>query len=378
LLKKAFRVLIIPAGVVLSTMFGGGYASGREVATFVSGYGPWGGVLAAITLGLVFGVTLVVCFELARLFRAYEYAGFSRLLLGRAVVVYEIALMVFLYLALTVAATAAGSILEDHFGVPQLLGTAVLLVSAIALTYYGRRVVELSMTLTAGLLVALLVGLIIVVFRSEGESISSLFREEPMDWAFWQGGGRYGVLAAAAIPVIIFIARNIETRREAVASGLFAGAITALPALAFHLAFLGSYPAVLDEEVPSYAIAEAFGGPAFLDIFVIVIFILIAQTAVGVVQGLNERIDVWVLAKRGRVLGAAEHAGVSTVVLLGTVVLSTVGLVTLVASGYGLLSLVFVATFTIPVFTVGLWRTWGGGRPPVADVDRGEVQPPAS
>jgi uncharacterized membrane protein YkvI len=355
-MAKAFRVLIIPAGVVLSTMFGGGYASGREVATFVSGYGPWGGALAALTLGLVFGVTLVVCFELARLFRTYEYSGFSRLLLGRAAVVYEIALVIFLYLALTVAATAAGSILEDHFGVPQMLGTAVLMIGAIALTYYGRRVVEWSMTLTAGLLVALLAGLIIVVFRSQGESISNLFSEEPIDWAFWQGGGRYGVLAAAAIPLIIFVARNIETRREAVASALFAGAVTALPALAFHLAFMASYPSVLDEDVPSYSIAEAFGNSVFLDIFVIVIFILIAQTAVGALQGLNERVDVWSLARRGRVLGAGEHAGVSSLVLLATVALSTVGLVTLVESGYGLLSLVLVVTFTIRVYTIGLWR----------------------
>lgn len=28
------------------------------------------------------------------------------------------------------------------------------------------------------------------------------------------------------------------------------------------------------------------------------------------------------------------------------------------AAGYGLLSLVFVLTFTIPVYTVGLWRLW--------------------
>ena len=104
---------------------------------------------------------------------------------------------------------------------------------------------------------------------------------------------------------------------------------------------MASYPSVLDEDVPSYFIAETFGGPVFLDIFVIVIFILIAQTAVGALQGLNERIDVWAAA-RGRTLGAVEHAGTSTVVLLGTVALSTVGLVTLVASGYGLLSLVFV------------------------------------
>ena len=364
------RVLLVPGGVVLSTMFGGGYASGQEVATFVSGYGAWGGVLAALTLGLVFGLTLAVSFELARLFRAFEYTGFMRVLLGRGAVVYEIALVFGFILVLAVATTAGGSILEEHFGVPQVFGTVALMVGAIALTWFGRRVVEWSMTLTAGLLVALLGSLLIVVLASDGASMASAFGAEPLDWDFWQGGGRYGVLAAAFIPVIIFAARRIRTRREAVAAGMFAGALTALPALVFHLTFMASYPAILDEVAPSYAIASTYGGSLFLDVFVVIIFVLIAQTAVGVMQGLNERVDAWVAVHQNRHLRSVQRAGVSAVALLGTVVLSTLGLVTLVASGYGLLSLVFLVTFTVPLFTVGLWRVWRQGRLQDEDADR--------
>jgi uncharacterized membrane protein YkvI len=89
---KALRVLFIPAGVILSTMFGGGYGSGRETATFVSTYGPWGGVLATVIMAVVFGLILAVCLELARVFQVFEYASFSRVFLGKAAVVYEVVL----------------------------------------------------------------------------------------------------------------------------------------------------------------------------------------------------------------------------------------------------------------------------------------------
>ena len=61
---------------------------------------------------------------------------------------------------------------------------------------------------------------------------------------------------------------------------------------------------------------------------------------------------------------------VTTLVLVATVALSTLGVITLVASGYGLLSLVFVVTFTIPLFTVGVWRVLQAGRGELADPER--------
>ena len=54
--------------------------------------------------------------------------------------------------------------------------------------------------------------------------------------------------------------------------------------------------------------------------------------------------------------GREQHAGLSAVVLLLTVALSVVGVVNLVATGYGLLSIAFLFTFTIPLLTIGVWR----------------------
>jgi uncharacterized membrane protein YkvI len=351
-----FRVLLVPAGVNLSTMFGGGYASGRETATFISSYGPWGGVMATAFMAFVFGVILVVCLELARRFRAYDYASLSRVFLGPVAVVYEVTLSVGLILALGVGATAAGATLEDHFGVPRIVGTALLMVGVIALTFFGRRVIEWSMTFSAGLLLLILASLVVLVFKSASGAVFDTFASEPIENNFWQGGGLYAVLGASFFPLIIFIARGIETRREAIQVGMLAGVIVALPALAFHLSFMASYPTILDEDVPSYAIAEAYGGPVFLNIFVFVLFVLIVQTSVGILQGLIERIDGWAKPRLGRSLTPIQHASVSAVVLLLTVGLSVVGVVNLVAAGYVLLSIAFLFTFTIPVLTAGVWR----------------------
>lgn len=337
-------------------MFGGAYGSGRETVTFVSTYGPWGGVLATVVMALAFGLILAVCFEFARVFRVYEYASFSSALLKRAAVAYRVVLGVGLVLALGVGATAAGATLEDHFGVPAIVGTMLLMLAVVLLTLFGRSVIEWSMTATAGLLLAFLIGLVTVVIRSSGSIVMDTFAQEPFDSSFWQLGGLNAVLNASFLPLIMFIAVHIRTRPEAVVSGMFSGLVFALPSLALHVTFMSSYPAILDEEVPSYVMAETFGSPLFLSVFVIILFVLIVQTSVGITQGLIERVEAWSASRLGRVLTHIEHGGVAAAISIATVGLSVMGLVNLVATGYGLLSIAFLLTFTLPLLTIGVWR----------------------
>jgi uncharacterized membrane protein YkvI len=208
----------------------------------------------------------------------------------------------------------------------------------------------------------ILIGLVVIVFDSAGSEVVDAFSAESLDTDFWRLGALNGALNAAFLPLIIFIARNVETRSEAILSGMFSGVVFALPALLFHLSFMASYPFILDQDVPSYTIAEEYGGTGFLNAFVVVLFILIAQTSVGILQGLIERLDGWAVPNLGRPLTRAEHAGFSALVLIATGGLSVIGMVTLVASGYGLLSIVFVVVFTIPVLTLGVRQNRVAGR----------------
>ena len=78
------RVVLIPSAVFLSAIFGGAYGSGREIVEFMTRYGPVGGLLSIVTIALAFAGCLFLCFEIARLTRAYDYHAFGRVLLRGA------------------------------------------------------------------------------------------------------------------------------------------------------------------------------------------------------------------------------------------------------------------------------------------------------
>ena len=68
-----YRVLLIPSSVFLSVIFGGSYGSGREVMEFISKHGPTGGLISILTTFITYAIILFLCFEIDRIFRAFEY-----------------------------------------------------------------------------------------------------------------------------------------------------------------------------------------------------------------------------------------------------------------------------------------------------------------
>ena len=124
--------------------------------------------------------------------------------------------------------------------------------------------------------------------------------------------------------------------------------------LLLHVSFMGLYPSVLDEDVPSVAVADRFGGTLLLTLFVLVLYVLVVQTSVGVIQGLIERVNAALGSRDGSELSARQRAGFAVLLLASVVLMASVGLVTLVGLGYSALALVYVVAFGIPLFTVGV------------------------
>lgn len=79
-----FRVFVIPSSVFLSVVFGGSYGTGREVMEFISRHGPIGGLLSIAAVVVTYSALLFITFELARLFRRYEYRAFFEVLWGNS------------------------------------------------------------------------------------------------------------------------------------------------------------------------------------------------------------------------------------------------------------------------------------------------------
>ena len=87
----------------------------------------------------IWSLVAAVSYEVARRFQTYEYRSFFRRLLGRAWISFEICYGALLLLVLAVIGAAAGSIVEETFGLPYVTGVLGVLVAVGILVFQGAR-----------------------------------------------------------------------------------------------------------------------------------------------------------------------------------------------------------------------------------------------
>ncbi len=350
-----FRVMLIPSAVFLSVVFGGSYGTGREVMEFISRHGPLGGLVALGAVVLTYGVLLSLTFEIARRFRTYEYRSFCERLLGRGWFLYELVIMVGMVITLAVCVTAAGTMLESRLGVSQWIGSLVLLAIVFLLNYQGRKLVEKSMILSVSALFLVLAGLVYQLLGDTSEQILQRFANDTLDASSWASGAQYALVNGGFIPLLLYCAAGLRTRKDTVIAGFFAGSVAVLPGLVFHFAFMSAYPAITEERLPTYWLMEQHTTALFFNFYLLVLFVLIAQTGVGMLQGFLERLDAWMQQRRGKPLSRLGHGGVAVGMVVASMLLGSMGIIALIITGYSILAVSFILVFAVPLLTRGVW-----------------------
>jgi len=351
-----FRKYLLPGFIFQSVVIGGGYATGRELVEFFLASGPLGGVLGLLVAGLLFGLVLAVGFEFARVTGAYDYRHFCRALLGRGWVLFEIAFVMLLLLILSVIASASGELVQSNFGLPPLVGTLGLMASIALLTFWGSEAIKRVLAGWSFLLYAMYAALFFIAFRNFGDTISDVYAAAPVGEGWLKGGVLYSAYNLAVLPAVLFAIKGQASRREAIGSGLIAGLIAVIPAVLFFIAMMALYPAIGDEPVPANALMAAFNLPWLGILFQIVIFGTFIETGSALLHAVNERLEASFeeagkhLPQYGRPLVAVGILAIA--VFAG----NSLGIIDLIAKGYGFLTLVFIAVLVVPVLTIGVWR----------------------
>ncbi len=339
-----------------SVVIAGGYGTGRELAEFFLMEGPVGGLLAMAVSTLLWSLVCVVTYELARRAGTFDYRTFFKELLGPGWVVYEAAYLVFMLLILAVIAAASGSLLEETFGLPYWVGVVGIMVAVGALVLGGSQADRGGHGgLVRGSLRGLPGPLLLVLppFRGSDHLGVAGPRHRRAEWGI--AGVRYAAYNIALIPPLLFPVRHLRSRRGDSLAGILAGPIAMVPGLLFYLAMVGQYPAILDRPVPANFLLEVLGSRGFQIAFQVVLFGTLIETGAGLIHGMNERI-AHVFQERGREMPPMARPALALGLLLAGTLLAGVGLVDLIARGYGTLTWVFLVVYVVPVLTLGLWR----------------------
>ena len=169
-------------------------------------------------------------------------------------------------------------------------------------------------------------------------------------------GCKYALYNLAIAPLLLYTTRSFTSRRESLHSGVIAAVIAAVPALMFHLAFFAAYPAVLEQAVPVYWMMNALGMTTLVTVYSVMLFGTFIETGAGMLQGINDRIEVYLTEKRGAGTTRAVHATLAVCAIAISALLSLAGITTLIAKGYGTMAWGFFIVYIIPLTTIGLAR----------------------
>lgn len=353
---KTFRVYFLPGLVFQSILVGGGYGTGREVAEFYLPHGAIGGLLAICISTLVVGTVMAIAFEFARMTTSYDYRTFFRGLLGPLWRLVEITFMLFTILVLAVLASATGDMMAETFGFPPLFGILLLAVAIAALAFFGSSAIESALTVWSFVLYAAYFMLFIWAITAFGPRIMEQMGRAEIIGSWHLSGISYAAINLAAIAPVLFVLRHIETRREAIISGLIAGVIGLVPALFVFIALLSQYPAIIEAPVPVTTLLAALDRSWFGLIFQVILFGTFIETGVGVIHALNERFATSMAESRRRFPDWIRPLTAISVLMISIILANTIGIITLVNVGYRALAVAFICFVIIPILTIGLYR----------------------
>lgn len=353
-----FRRYLLPGLVFQSIIIAGGYGTGRELVEFFLEYGPTGGLLGMLPSTVLVSVTCMVGFEFARAYGSYDYRSYFKHLLGRGWFLYEIGYLTAVLLILAVIGSAGGTFLAETFGIPGWVGAVGLLLAVGVLVFRGTGTIERFFAGWSFLLYGAYIVLFAWSIARFGDQISAGLGTGEVGPGWFSSGARYGALQISLVPAMLFATRHIRRRKEALWAGALAGPIAIVPGLLFFFALAGQYPVVLDRPVPTNHLLEVLGSRAFQITFQVVLFGTLIETGAGLIHAFNERVD-GVYRGRGRAMPGGLRLLTGAGLLLAGYLLSRVGLVGLVGTGYNAMSIVFMAIVVVPLLTVGIYKLRG-------------------
>ncbi len=352
--SSVFQRYFMPGFVFQSVVIAGGYGTGRELVEYFLNFGPLGGLLGMVAVTtVIWSFLLALSFEFARISQAYDYRSFFQNLLGRYWIVFEVLYFILLCIVLAVVGSAAGVLLRDNFHLPYISGVALTMVLIGFLTFKGSHLIVRFLTSWSIVLYLVFGAFLCLSILKFGPSIQNRFSEAMILPAWTLGGFKYALYNIAVIPAVLFCVKGIETRKAAVSAGLMAGLIGIFPGILLYFAIVSFYPSVLPEEVPVVYVLQRMGNPLLLILFQIVLFGALITTGVGFIHAVNERIENARLMK-GKEFPRWQRPLVASGLLCLGMSLSTLGLINLIAKGYGTISWGFFVVYAIPLTTVGL------------------------
>lgn len=362
--EGAFGRYVLPGIILQSVLIGGGYATGREIVEFGAKFGALGW-LGGIGIFLGFTIMSILTFEIARIYRVYDYKSVVQKIAGKGWILYDIIYILLAILIIAVMASATGEIVQSTLGIPYWGGVVGVIIIVGILIFYGSWLIERFETYgTIALYVGYIIFSAIVISATWGHAKevfatgdTSFVGETSVGAVLWTGVVYVGY-NLAVYPASFFTLKRQTSRKETVWAGIISGLLMTIPWFLTYFAVMGFYPSkdVLGASVPWLVMMQGIAGPWVVAIFGVVVGWTLIETSTGIIHALVERINAGLEELGKPAFTPKQNAIITVVVLIMATVLAKVGIIGLIAKGYTAMAYGMIVVYALPLVTVGLYK----------------------
>ncbi|WP_266082689.1 YkvI family membrane protein [Haladaptatus caseinilyticus] len=358
---------MVPAIVFQSVSIGGGFSTGREVVEYVAQYGALG-IASILTYVTVLSICGALVYEFSRQFDLYDYKSLMKNLIWHGWPIFEAIYVILAVVIIAVVASAGGNLMNQILGVPVFTANVLLIGFIFFVLYFGREAIErFSVYGTTFIYAVYLTMFGYVLVNNGGQALEVLQRgstayvDDPNVTAAIKSALIYAGYSLIGFIPPLFLIDRMESRSEAIISGVLSAVMLAIPLVLSYLSILAYYPDdnVMGASVPWLAMLDT---PVVVVLYGLAIGWTLTETGVGFVHSITERIDENIKKSDYRFFAARdglsplERGTMGLLILLSAMLLSQIGIISLVSEVYPILAVLFTTVLVIPLLTVGLYR----------------------
>ena len=131
-----------------------------------------------------------------------------------------------------------------------------------------------------------------------------------------------------------------------------------IPAILFYIAMVGFYPEITQKAVPVNFMLGELNVPALKILFQLVLFGTFIETGLGLIHSVNERIADGFTERKDQMPRWVRPLVAIGMLAFSIFLAAELGIISLVAKGYGTLTYVILAIYALPILTIGIWRIY--------------------
>ncbi len=293
-MQKSFKMALALVGLTV----GAGFASGQEVIQYFLSFGYWGIVGAAVA-GVTIAVFSAWIYQLGSYYLAEDHSAVFRSVSRPWVARYmDITTMFTLFFIVFFMVAGAGSNMEQQFGFPTWVGSAIMVVLLLLSGLLDIDKLTNVISFITPLLIICLLGAFVITVMNMPDNLSSINELAQQNQ---HASGTFGnwlvtalnyatlVLIMDASMMLVFAGSHLNPA-QAGKGGLLGGIMFAVLLMILVFVLFFNMEHVMDADLPLLKVFDSMH-PTVGTVVSVVIYLMIYNTAVGLFYALGRRLS---------------------------------------------------------------------------------------